>query len=213
MKQALLQFIFIFSLYNICEAQSEKSLQQDKNGSYKIDSVFTADDLSEDSLIHINLLEVEVIQPYIFKNAREERKYDRLVEDVIKTYPLSLIVGSELTRVNLELKDVYTDKKRRKTYIKWYEGYIYDTYIDSLKTLNVRQGRLLLKLIDRETGQSPYKLIKEYRGGGRAFMWRTMALFFGANLNSRYDKEDEIMLEHIIRRYEAGEFDVEEDSK
>lgn len=213
MKQALLQFIFIFSLYSICEAQSEKSQQQDKNGSYKIDSVFTADDLSEDSLIHINLLEVEVIQPYIFKNAREERKYDRLVEDVIKTYPLSLIVGSELTRVNLELKDVYTDKKRRKTYIKWYEGYIYDTYIDSLKTLNVRQGRLLLKLIDRETGQSPYKLIKEYRGGGRAFMWRTMALFFGANLNSRYDKEDEIMLEHIIRRYEAGEFDVEEDSK
>jgi hypothetical protein len=209
MRQLFLQIFIILFFSLICEAQSEKS-SLPESGGHKIDSIFTIDDLSADSLIHINLLEVEIIQPYKFKNSREERKYGRLVEDIIKAYPLSIIVGSELTRVNAELKDVYTDKARRKKYIKWYEDYVYDTYIDSLKTLNMRQGRLLLKLIDRETGQSPYKLIKEYRGGGKAFVWRTMALFFGANLNARYDKEDEIMLEHIIKRYEAGDFEVYE---
>jgi hypothetical protein len=183
----------------MCEAQSENSNVPA--------SIFTVDDLNADSLIHINLLEIEIIQPYKFKNSREKKKYNKLVDDIIKTYPLSLIVGNELIRVNKELKSIYTDKVRRKKYIKWYEGYVYDTYIDSLKSLNMRQGRLLLKLIDRETGQSPYKLIKEYRGGGKAFVWRTMAFFLGANLNARYDADDEVMLEHIIRRFETGEFD------
>lgn len=76
-----------------------------------------------------------------------------------------MIVGSELKLVNSELDSVYTDKSKRKTYIKWYQDYVYRTYIDSLKKLNLQQGRLLLKLIHRETGKSPYELIKSYRGG------------------------------------------------
>lgn len=207
MKQIFFLIVIIFSFNLICNAQSHKSSRVEQSINVEPDSIYTIYDLNADSIIHVNLPEVEIIQPYSFKNRREEKKYGRLVGDVIKTYPLSLIVGRELSRVNEEFKDVYTEKKRRKKYIKWYEDYVYETYIDSVKALNIRQGKLLLKLIDRETGQSPYKLIKEYRGGGKAFTWRVMALLVGANLNARYKQEKEGMLEHIIKRYETGGFD------
>lgn len=161
---------------------------------------------AHDSVLHVNLSEVEIIRHFPFKNKRQERKYNQLEVDVLKTYPLALIVSSELKLVNAELDSIYTDKAKRKTYIKWYQDYVYKTYIDSLKTLDVRQGRLLLKLIHRETGKSPYELIKSYRGGFNAVMWQSAAFMFGANLNSRYDPEDDAMIEHIIKRYKNGEF-------
>ena len=123
-----------------------------------------------DSIIHVNLRPFEIVRPYIFKNRREEKKYDQLVIDVKRAYPLSLIVVSEIKLVNSELDSLYKDQKSRKTYIKWYQDYVYKTYIDSLKSLNVRQGKLFLKLIRRETGRSPYELIKEYRGGVKCIL-------------------------------------------
>jgi hypothetical protein len=171
------------------------------------ETLFVPPVFPEDSMIHLNLKTIEIIQPYKFKNAKQEKKYDQLTEDVKKTYPLALIVGSELKLVNSELDSIYTSSKQRKAYIKWYQDYVRRTYMDSLKTLNVRQGKLLLKLIHRETGHTPYELIKEYRGGLNAVFWQTMAFTFGANLKSDYDPEDDSMIEHIIRRYNAGDFD------
>lgn len=159
-----------------------------------------------DSVFHVNLSEVEIIRNYPFKNRRQEKKYNQLEKDVLKVYPLALIVGSELKLVNAELDSIYTDKSRKKVYIKWYQDYVYKTYVDSLKTLDIKQGRLLLKLIHRETGKSPYELIKSYRGGFNAMLWQSAAYMFGANLNASYDPEDDAMIEHIIKRYKNGEF-------
>lgn len=161
---------------------------------------------SRDSILHINLGIIELIGPYPFKNKREEKKYNQFEKDVLKTYPLALIVGSELKIVNAQIESSYSDKTRRKIYIKWYEKYVYKTYIDSLKSLNVQQGRLLLKLIHRETGKTPYDLIKSYRGGFQAVLWQSLAFMAGANLNSTYDAEENKMIEHIIQRYKSGEF-------
>jgi hypothetical protein len=161
---------------------------------------------SHDSILHFNLGTIEMIAPYKFKNKRQEKKYNQLEIDVLKTYPLALIVSSEIKIVNAEFENIYTDQSKRKTYIKWYQNYVYKTYIDSLKTLNVQQGRLLLKLIHRETGKTPYELIKSYRGGLNAFFWQSAAFMFGANLNSSYDPDDNAMIEHIIKRYKSGEF-------
>jgi len=159
-----------------------------------------------DSIRHINLGPVEVISPWRFQNQRQEKKYNQLETDVLKAYPLALIVGSELNIVNSELDKINHEPSQKKVYIKWYQHYVYNTYMDSLKTLNVRQGRLLLKLIHRETGRSPYTLIKSYRGGWNAFFWQAAAWMYGANLNSDYNPEDDAMIEHIIRRYKSGEF-------
>lgn len=200
-------FLFIFLAQFASNAQNKRTESQKERGSAKADTTFKGFIFpSHDSILHINLHEIEIIPPYQFQNKRQEKKYNQLEVDVLKTYPFARIVSTELNQVNAELDSVYNDKSKRKTYIKWYQNYVYKTYIDSLKTLNVQQGKLLLKLIHRETGKSPYELIKAYRGGLNAIFWQSAAFMFGANLNSDYKPEDEAMIEHIIRRYKAGEF-------
>jgi len=199
----LLLIFFQFSVYT----QNKQPGLQKQRGSAKTDSLFKGFVFpSHDSILHFTLKEIEIIPPFKFKNKRQVKKYNQLEEDVLKTYPFALIVSSEVKLVNSELDSVYTDKSKRKTYIKWYQDYVYRTYIDSLKKLNLQQGRLLLKLIHRETGKTPYELIKSYRGGWNAFFWQSAAFMFGANLNSSYDPEADKMIEHIIRRYKTGEF-------
>ncbi len=206
-KAVIPVFLFIFFAQFALNAQNKRTESQRERGSAKADTTFQGFVFpSHDSILHINLHEIEIIPPYQFRNKRQEKKYNQLEVDVLKTYPFARIVSSELNLVNAELDSVYNNKSKRKTYIKWYQDYVYKTYIDSLKTLNAQQGRLLLKLIHRETGKSPYELIKAYRGGLNAIFWQSAAFMFGANLNSDYKPEDEAMIEHIIRRYKAGEF-------
>ena len=200
-------FLFIFFVQFSLSAQNKRPESEKQRGNAREDTTFKGFKFpSHDSVFHFNMREIEIISPFKFKNKRQEKKYNQLETDVLKTYPFALIVSSELKLVNSELDSVYTDKAKRKTYIKWYQNYVYKTYIDSLKKLNVQQGKLLLRLIHRETGKTPYELIKSYRGGLNAFFWQSAAFMFGANLNSDYKPEDEEMIEHIIRRYKAGEF-------
>ena len=200
-------FLFLFFAQFSLNAQNNRLKLEKQRETAKADTIFKGFIFpSHDSILHVNLSEIEIIFPYKFKNKRQEKKYNQLEVDVMKTYPLALIVSSELNLVNAELDSIYTDKAKRKTYIKWYQDYVYKTYIDSLKGLNTQQGKLLLKLIHRETGKTPYELIKSYRGGLNAIFWQSAAFMFGANLNSDYKPEDEAMIEHIIRRYKAGEF-------
>lgn len=200
-------FLFLFCAQLPLNAQNKRLELQKQREAAKADTIFKGFIFpSHDSILHVNLGEIEIIRPFQFKNKRQAKKYNQLEEDVLKTYPLALIVSSELNLVNAELDSIYTNKYKRKTYIKWYQDYVYRTYIDSLKSLNTQQGKLLLKLIHRETGKTPYELIKSYRGGLNAIFWQSAAFMFGANLNSDYKPEDQAMIEHIIRRYKAGEF-------
>ncbi len=198
----LLLTLFSSSLF----AQTNR-LELQKKREKAAEPLFVPPVFDNDSILHFNLATIEIILPYKFKSKRQEKVYDKLTEDVKKTYPLALIVSSELKLVNSELENIYTDQKRRKAYIKWYQDYVRRTYTDSLKKLDLDQGKLLLRLITRETGRSPYQLIKDYRGGANALFWQTMAFTFGANLKSNYDPDKDAMIEHIIRRYRAGEFD------
>ncbi|MDC1106733.1 DUF4294 domain-containing protein [Prolixibacteraceae bacterium] len=161
--------------------------------------------VGNDSLLHVNLLEVKIIPPYKFKNQRQENKYQKLEQRVKRVYPVSLVVLGEYKKVNQEYAKVYHSKSKRKQYIKWYQKHIYDTYIDTLKALTYSENKLLLKLISYQTGKSPYALIKEFRGTGNAWLWRGMALMAGANLNTTFEEEDDKMLLHIIRRMEADQ--------
>jgi hypothetical protein len=196
----------LFFAHQVIEAQTSRLDLQKLREPIGIDSSYTNSFKSEDGSWHISLMPVEIVRPFVFTNEHEAKKYNQLLIDVRKAYPLSLIVGSEYRLVNSELDSIYKDKSSRKKYIKWYQDYVYKKYIDSVKTLNVRQGKILLKLICRETGKSPYELIKEYRGGLNAFFWQSMAFMFGANLKSEYDPAEDAMIENIVRRIKSGEF-------
>lgn len=154
-----------------------------------------------DSTLVFELGEITVFSEYPFKNEAERLEYLKMETDIRKVYPLILIVGKEFERVNKEM-ELY-DKKRRKEYLKWYEKYARDHYMPLLSGMTVSQGRLFLKLIDRETGQSPYHLIKTYRNGFRAIFWQGAAFFFNANLRTAYKPEDNPMLEDILKRIKA----------
>jgi hypothetical protein len=199
--------ILLLSLGPSAGAQVKRPELQKNSKTATADSTFKGFTFpSRDSILHVYLGTIEMVGPYRFKNKREEKKYNQLEADVLKTFPLALIVGTELKIVNTELENGYSDKAKRKIYMKWYQKYVYKTYIDTLKTLNAEQGRLLLKLIHRETGKTPYDLIRYYRGGFNALIWESLGFMAGANLNSKYDPGENKMIEHIIQRYKSGEF-------
>jgi Domain of unknown function (DUF4294) len=116
-------------------------------------------------------------------------------------YPLSKIVSGEIKVVNEALDTVYHTKAAQKKYLKWYEKHIYHTYLDTLKSLNARQTKLLIRLISRETGSSPYQLVKKYRGGLDAFLWQLAANGMLLNLKKEYDPNEDAMLEDILGKF------------
>lgn len=152
--------------------------------------------------------EIKIIQDYNFKNKREEKKYQVLEKDVRKVYPLLMIIRKEYDRINSEI--VFYEGESRKNYLKWCEGYIKDKYFSLLAGLTPSQGRLLLKLIDREFEKTPYDLIKEYRNGFRAALWNVTASIFLASLRSEYNPEKNPMIEHIIMKID---YEFRESSK
>lgn len=140
-----------------------------------------------------------------FKDRKQEQYYWKLVRDVKRTLPYAKIVAKELSETNKLLMQMPNDKERKK-YLAQYEKDIYKKYEPELRKLTLSQGKLLIKLIDRECNNTSYDLIKMYRGSIRAFFYQGFARIFGANLKSKYDayQEDKI-LERVIILVEAGQ--------
>jgi hypothetical protein len=157
----------------------------------------------------ITLPEVDIKTVTIFahpSNPRRSdyRKYERLVYNIKRVYPYANMVRIKLTQVNEDLKNLKSEKER-KDYIKNVEKDIFAEYEGDMRQLTITQGRLLIKLIDRETQNTSYTLIKEYRGWFTAAFWQGIARIFGTNLKEEYDPYNEdILIEIIIGEIEDG---------
>ncbi len=140
-----------------------------------------------------------------FKNKAQEQFFWRTVRDVKKTLPFAKLVSSEMTQTNIKLAKLNNDKQR-KEYLNKFEKEVFKKYEPDLKKMTINQGKMLLKLIDRECDQSSYELIKIYRGNFTAFFWQGVAKVFGTNLKDSYDGSDKDKLtERIILLVEAGQ--------
>ena len=91
--------------------------------------------------------------------------------------------------------------------VKTVEKKLFDEFDAPLRKLTFSQGKMLIKLIDRETGHTSYSVLKEFKGGVSAFFWQNIARVFGHNLKSQYDKNEEQMLEKLVLMCENGTFD------
>lgn len=120
------------------------------------------------------------------KMVKAIEKYNRLRNAVFVTYPYARQAGVVINDVNAKLTGV-TDKGDRKKYIKTREKELKERFSDPLSNLSVYQGKVLMKLINRQTGNNCYELIKEYRGGLQARAYQTVAFFFGSSLKQQYD--------------------------
>lgn len=147
---------------------------------------------------------VHILPVYVFSRPVDLRRYRRLVDAVKKVYPIAKIARAKMATMEAELTRLPT-KKAQKEYIKQVYHEIKEEYTPVLKRMTRTQGRVLLKLIDRETEYTAYEVLKEFRGGFVAGFWQGVSKIFGQDLKSQYDKDGEDrMIEQIVIYYEAG---------
>ncbi len=147
-------------------------------------------------------------RPDSWKKSKQWREYYKTVYNFKKTYPYALI-AKEITRdADSTLAHSNFTKKQREKYLRAYEKKLFKEFEKPLRGMTISQGKLLLKLLDRELGQTSFYVIKNYRGGAAAGFWQGIAKLFGSDLKKPYDKfgEDKVV-EELVRMYHDGVFD------
>lgn len=156
--------------------------------------------------ILLSTLDEAVIQPRKRSAVtRDLRQYRRLIYNVKKVYPYAKLAGDKFGVVNAHLQTLKTGKEQRE-YIKQVEEELLKQYEEDLKNLTITQGRILIKLIDRETSETSYTVVKELRGSFQAAFWQAIARIFGSNLKTEFDAEGEDkMINEIMIMIEKGQ--------
>lgn len=158
----------------------------------------------KDTIATITLRSVQVFPKPKFKNRREEAKYWKLVRDVKKTLPYAKMVYETLIETYEYIETMPTEEERTR-HLKRMEKELFAQYKPELKKLTFAQGKLLIKLIDRECNQSSYHLVKAFLGSFRAGFWNLFAGMFGASLKTEYDpKGKDAEIERIVVQVENG---------
>ncbi len=133
---------------------------------------------------------------------RDRAKWTRLRNAVYVTFPYAKRAGFVMNNINAQLLNIPT-KDARKKYIQSREKELKKEFTDPLTNLSIYQGKVLMKLINRETGNNCYEIIKEYKGGFTARVYQTVAFFFSSNLKQPYDKSGEdLEMEKIVQEVE-----------
>lgn len=145
------------------------------------------------------------LSPKTFRSKREQEQYNRLVRNVKRVYPYARLAGIKLREYN-DLLIATSSERERKALMKRAEAELEAQFGKELKKLTFSQGVILLKLIDRETGQTGYDLVSELRGTFRAFFWQSLGRLFGYNLKVRYDPRGKDRdIEDIVLRIMYGQ--------
>ena len=153
--------------------------------------------IDEDTIIISKVPEVEILA---FKDYDEKLRYYILKRKVLKVYPYALKAKTKLVAIQVGL-DSIPKRRHKKRYTKEVANWVKEEYAEQLKNLTMSEGRILVKLIYRETQITSYELVKSYRGRFNAFFWQTLAKFYDNDLKAKYDPindREDMLLEHII---------------
>lgn len=196
MKRIIIVILFIISC-NAVKAQDTLAVIGD--------NVLYGLVVDGDTILVSTIEEVYILPMRKFKSNRDLRKYRRLVRNVKKVYPYAKLAKSKYDEVSINLAKIDSEKQK-KEYMNQVEQEIKDEFEGKLKKLTISQGRILIKLIDREIGETSYDLLKELKGKFSAFFWQTFARLFGNNLKSTFDAEGEDqLLNEIVLLLENGQ--------
>ena len=156
-----------------------------------------------DTIPLMDLPQVNIVGYIIFKSAADQRRFERLVRNVKKVYPYARIAGLKLNEYDLLMAGL--SEKQQKKLLKRAEDELKAEFEGELKKLTFSQGKILLKLVDRETGEPTYHLVKELRGNIAAFFWQNLSRIFGYNLKEKYDPQGKDRdIENIVLMIENG---------
>ena len=198
----LLVFLFVTCF---ASAQAQNEVIGDKKGpSIDLNQIRTYGTIVDgDTIPLIYLRPAYKIENRTFANQAQKNKWNRLVRDVKITYPYAKLAGIKLRNYNKMLEG--KTEAEKKALMKKVEKELKDEFGPKLTDLTVNQGQLLMKLIDRETGNTSYEIVKELRGTFSAFFWQGIAKLFSSDMKKRYDADgDDRKIEDIITLIERG---------
>lgn len=193
MQKAILYIFLIVTLHSFAQTKTDAGY------------LFRGIIIDNDTMPHLTIRPVVVLPPIEFKSHNQYLKFRKLVRNVKKVYPYSQLAKKTFREINIAI-DTIPKEKDKKKFIKQKEKELMSQYEQELKKLSISQGHILIKLIDRELGQTSYDILKELRGTLSAFMWQSIARLFGENLKDEFDEEGEDeLLDRIIIMIENGQ--------
>ena len=209
MKSLFLLILILASYFPTINAQDSLAISSDVE--WKVRAVrgryHTIDEATGDSVLMIVLRDVTVYPPLKFKNKKQEKFYWRTVRDVRKALPYAKLIYATLIET-YEYIETFPTQKEREDHLKAMEKEVFNQYKPALKKFTKSQAKMLVKLINRETNQSSYNILKAFLGSFRATFWQTFGRLFGVNLKTGWDpdhnKEDAI-IERVAVLIEQGQ--------
>ncbi|MBU46545.1 MAG: hypothetical protein CMD28_03860 [Flavobacteriales bacterium] len=150
-----------------------------------------------DTVISSDLPEVEILD---FKSQDEKNNYFILKKRVLKVYPYAVVAKKKIQEIKLAL-DTIPKRRKKKRYTREMAKWLKEQYTDRLKDLTISEGKILVKLIYRETNSTSYKILKSYRGSFNALFWQIMAKIWDNNLKTGYDPiniREDMLIEYIL---------------
>ena len=160
-----------------------------------------------DTALMVVLGNVTVFPPMKFKNKKQEEFYWRTVRDVKRTLPYAKLIAETLLET-YEYIETFPTKEEKEAHLTQMEKEVFNQYKPELKKFTKSQGKMLVKLINRETNQSSYSILKAFLGTFRAGVWQTFGRFFGVNLKSAYNPDnnkDDAIIERVCVLVEQGQ--------
>lgn len=147
--------------------------------------------------------EVVVYARRTFSSPTERQKYLRLKRNVIRVLPYAIYAQKRYEQLDRDLA-IANSRREEKRLIKDCEREIKEKITSEVKNLSVSQGKILIKLIERQTGNTGYDLVRDMKGNVSAFLFQGFAKIFGHDLKSTYDPQEDYEIENIIREYERS---------
>ena len=194
-KLSTLLVVFAFLIGGKVNLFAQQLNNRDTIISYAI--IYNGDTIEAKTLVDVNFYS------RLTQAQRDNQaKWTRLRNAVYVTFPYALRAGIVINDINRKLVSV-SNEQERKNYIKSREKELRKEFTTPLTNLSIYQGKVLMKLINRETGNNCYEIIKEYKGGLTARLYQTVAFFFSSSLKQPYDKNGEdVEVEKIVREVE-----------
>jgi hypothetical protein len=158
-----------------------------------------------DTIPVVDLYTVDIVTDFVFRNYRTYELWTRTKYNVKVVYPYAILAAAKLKEYDRVLAKI-KDEKTKKAYLKLCEKDLRNEFEDELKSLTVSQGKVLMKLIDRETGKTTYEIVKQMRGSFQACFWQALASLFGNSMKVSYNTEEDMMIEKAVKLVEAGQF-------
>jgi hypothetical protein len=205
--------IFIFLLPHLCSAQQDTNAIEHPSNNITQGLVLPEKAITVHAIVHdgdtipyASLDPIVCYVPRYFTNQKDAVRWTRIKYNVKVVYPYAILAAAKLKEYDLILSKIPNESDKR-AFTAQAEKQLKAQFGEELKNLSMTQGRILIKLVYRETGRTTYDVVKEMRGSFSAFMWQSLAFVFSSNLKDDYDAEgDDKDIEEAIRLIENGDF-------